>query len=593
MLASTRRLSLGPFKSLVGALSAVAGADLVAAALALGALVAAVFGAPEPPTWLLWLISLAIVVWGAWRRSRLNGSGRDLRPTGEYMLARVLLVMTAAAVAAARVGNEARWAVVVGTVFLAGALLGEIVALQVGRAARPYAANLPGISVRNRSLVPVRWLFVCSTAAIAAFASLSAVLRTGLPAWLWLLPTVAAGVAAAAVLADCLIRLRARQRAESRLHQALEDYAPAFLLYWEAPVGSSHQIAMWLPYLERLERRFIVVLRTPDTFAETVQLTEAPVIVRRYVSELDALITSSLKVAFFVNTAPKNAHMVHYLGVTQIQLNHGDSDKAPSYRRVFRMYDRNFVAGQAAIDRFASHGVEVPRKAFEIVGRPQVESIEVAAAPILASTAKRVLYAPTWFGYLEDSRYSSLPIGAALVQALINRGCSVIFRPHPWTTRTPVLAAAAAQIDEMLAADVQRTGRQHRFGPAATAGSIFDTFNAADAMVSDVSSVIPDFLYSEKPFVVTSMVPGVEMEEFIEEFPLAQAGYVLGGDLSNLDQVLSDLLDTDPVVGRRRELKTYYLGDFPAANYAEGFLAAARRYLDGVPQDQLTARDSA
>ena len=579
MPTSTRRLSLTPFRSLMAALSAVVGAYLVAAGLALGALVVAVFLGPVLLTWLLWLISFVIVVAGAWWATRGAASLRDLRPTGEYVQGRVLLVMAATTVAGSRAGNDGRWAMVLGSLVLGAALLGEVVVLKVGRAARPYAANLPGIEVRNRALLPLNWLFACDTAAIAAFAVLSALVQAGLPAWLLLLPAAAAGIPVAVALADCLLRLRARQRAELKLHHALEDYAPAFLLYWEAPCGSSHQIAMWLPYLERLERRFIIVLRTPDTFAETLQLTEAPVIVRRYVSELDTLITSSLKAAFFVNTAPKNAHMVHYLGVTQIQLNHGDSDKAPSYRRVFRMYDRNFVAGQAAIDRFASHGVEVPRDAFEIVGRPQVESIEVAAAPITANTAKRVLYAPTWFGYLEDSRYSSLPIGAAVVQALIERGCTVIFRPHPWTARTPALAAAAAEIDGLLAADMGRTGRQHRFGSAATAGSIFETFNAADAMVSDVSSVIPDFLYSEKPFAVTSMVPGVEMEEFIKEFPLAQAGYVLAGDLSNLDRVLTDLLDTDPVVGRRRELKTYYLGDFPPEKYAEGFLTAAQRYL--------------
>ena len=579
MPTSTRWLSLTPFRSLMAALSAVVGAYLVAAVLALGALVAAVFLGPVLLTWLLWLISFVIVVAGAWWATRGAASLRDLRPTGEYVQGRVLLVMAATTVAGSRAGNDGRWAMVLGSLVLGAALLGEVVVLKVGRAARPYAANLPGIEVRNRALLPLNWLFTCDTAAIAAFAVLSALVQAGLPAWLLLLPAAAAGIPVAVALADCLLRLRARQRAELKLHHALEDYAPAFLLYWEAPCGSSHQIAMWLPFLERLERRFIIVLRTPDTFAETLQLTEAPVIVRRYVSELDTLITSSLKAAFFVNTAPKNAHMVHYLGVTQIQLNHGDSDKAPSYRRVFRMYDRNFVAGQAAIDRFASHGVEVPRDAFEIVGRPQVESIEVAAAPITANTAKRVLYAPTWFGYLEDSRYSSLPIGAAVVQALIERGCTVIFRPHPWTARTPALAAAAAEIDGLLAADMGRTGRQHRFGSAATAGSIFETFNAADAMVSDVSSVIPDFLYSEKPFAVTSMVPGVEMEEFIKEFPLAQAGYVLAGDLSNLDRVLTDLLDTDPVVGRRRELKTYYLGDFPPEKYAEGFLTAAQRYL--------------
>jgi hypothetical protein len=577
MPASMRRFSLASLGSLIGTLPAAAGVELMAAAAAFSALVAAVFGAPPLLSWLFALASLAIIAAGAWRVFR-PGYWRDFRPTGTYVLARMLLVTVAAVLAGSTAGNG-RWAVLLGTLLLAGAVLGEVGVFEVGKPARPYAANLPGIRVRNHARFSLSWLFACSTAAIVAFAVLNALATSGLPGWLSPLPALAAAAAVAAGLADCVARLRARQRAERRLNQALEDYAPAFLLYWEAPRGSSHQIAMWLPYLERLERRFIIVLRTPDTFTETVRLTTSPVIVRRYVSELDALITPSLKVAFFVNTAPKNAHMVHYLGITQIQLNHGDSDKAPSYRRVFRMYDRNFVAGQAAIDRFASHGVEVPREAFEIVGRPQVESIEVATAPIEASTAKRVLYAPTWFGYLEDSRYCSLPIGAAVVKGLIERGCTVIFRPHPWTGRTPDLAAAAAEIDELLAADVQRTGRQHRFGPDATAGDLFETFNAADAMISDVSSVIPDFLYSEKPFAVTSMVPGVDLESFITEFPLAQAGYVLVGDLSNLEQVLTNLLDTDPAAGRRRELKTYYLGDFPPEKYAEGFLTAAQRYL--------------
>jgi hypothetical protein len=363
------------------------------------------------------------------------------------------------------------------------------------------------------------------------------------------------------------------------LHVVLEEYSPVFVLHWDAPPGSAHQVGMWLPYLERLKRRFVVILRNPETFEETVSLTRAPVVVRRYAAELDAMIASSLKAAFFVNTAPKNAHMVHYLGITQIQLNHGDSDKAPSYRRIFRMYDKNFVAGQAAIDRFANHGIEVPRSAFEIVGRPQVESIQVATEPIAKRLPKRVLYAPTWFGYLEDSRYSSLPIGVPIVRALLDRGCAVVFRPHPWTSRTPELAAAAAEIEAMLAADRQQAGRGHKFGAAATTGNIFDVFNNVDAMISDVSSVIPDFLYSEKPFAVTAMAPEIGMATFTDEFPLARGGYVLAGDLSNLEQVLHQLLETDPAAPRRRELKTYYLGDFPAENYADGFLAAARRYL--------------
>jgi CDP-glycerol:poly(glycerophosphate) glycerophosphotransferase len=336
---------------------------------------------------------------------------------------------------------------------------------------------------------------------------------------------------------------------------------------------------MWLPYLSRLQRSYIVVLRTPDTFSETVALTSVPVLVRRYVQELDVLIIPSLKTVFFVNTAPRNVHMLQYLGINQIQLNHGDSDKAPSYRRIFRMYDKNFVAGQAAIDRFTNNGVFVPREAFEIVGRPQVETVEIEKDPIATRELKRVLYAPTWYGYLEDSRYSSLPIGTQIVQALVDRGCVVVFRPHPWIRRTPALMAAARRIESLLSADAVATGRPHVLGSAASAGSILDTFNQVDALISDVSSVIPDFLFSEKPFAITSMVSGVGREEFLADFPIARAGYVLSRDLANLGPVLDDLLVNDPAAELRRKVKTYYLGDFPADNYAEGFLAVARRYV--------------
>jgi CDP-glycerol glycerophosphotransferase (TagB/SpsB family) len=203
----------------------------------------------------------------------------------------------------------------------------------------------------------------------------------------------------------------------------------------------------------------------------------------------------------------------------------------------------------------------------------------VQQVPIATRNLPRVLYAPTWYGYLEDSRYSSLPIGPKIVQALIDCGCVVIFRPHPWVWRTPSLASASRDIDELLAADAANTGRPHIFGPAAVMGSLLDTFNKVDALISDVSSVIPDFLYSEKPFAVTSMVGEMTTEEFLADFPLARAGYVLASDLSNLDSVVKQLLAEDHASALRRQLKTYYLGDFPAESYADGFLRAAQKYL--------------
>ena len=75
-------------------------------------------------------------------------------------------------------------------------------------------------------------------------------------------------------------------------------------------------------------------------------------------------------------------------------------------------------------------------------------------------------------------------------------------------------------------------------------GNILDTFNQVDALVSDVSSVIPDFLFSEKPFALTLMAAEMTTAEFSADFPLAHAGYLLSSNLSNLDIVLQQLLAT-------------------------------------------------
>lgn len=102
--------------------------------------------------------------------------------------------------------------------------------------------------------------------------------------------------------------------------------------------------------------------------------------------------------------------------------------------------------------------------------------------------------------------------------------------------------------------------------------------NRSDALVSDVSGVISDYLYSGKPFAVTDMAG--EGDRFRELFPLAGAGYVLRRDMANVDDVLDRLLGDDPLAPERWATRRRYLGDFPAESYADAFLDAARRELE-------------
>lgn len=518
------------------------------------------------------LATLALIVAGEpgpWLRPWCNEE-----PAGKYSLAR-LTVVFCALMLDRRVGGVSWHEWMAGALLLV-TLLVETSVIALGDEAYARVANLPTYRLRSAPLVPLgvsAWLTgVASVLALAGGA-------WGLSAWpAFVVALLAFGCALATGL-DTVAMFSRTRGGTSPVTAALNEYAPVFVLYWQAPPNeSAYQVAMWLPYLQRLGVPFFVLVRTSANFAEVTALTDAPVVHERRLEDLDRVVVPSLRTAFYVNTAVVNCHLVRYVHLTHIQLNHGDSDKMASTNQVFRMFDRNFVAGQAAIDRFEHNGVAVPKDMFEIVGRPQVAAIRPAAGPISAVTAPTVMYAPTWAGFYVKPNYSSLRHGRQIVKALLDRGCTVIFRSHPFNDHEPKLKSLANEIRELLEADVERTGRPHLYGAAAeTDRSIVECFNLSDALVSDVSSVPNDFLYSEKPFAMVAVSDAAE--SFADEFPIAQAAYVIDAykhKPANLGDVLDQMLGSDPVADRRRDLKVYYLGDFDPE---ERFLQVARTYL--------------
>ena len=98
------------------------------------------------------------------------------------------------------------------------------------------------------------------------------------------------------------------------------------------------------------------------------------------VEPIERTIVPTLGAIFYVNNAAKNVDGTRYQQVVHVHLGHGDSDKPASYASSTTMFDRIFVAGQAGVDRFASHGVLTHEEKFVLVGRPQVEAIDVRPA---------------------------------------------------------------------------------------------------------------------------------------------------------------------------------------------------------------------
>ena len=523
-------------------------------------------------------VPLGTVLLIMWRQRRaLIRIPKGVGGAGRYQTARLVLVATAAA--QLHVLGELSALEVLALVLAILALAAETLLRSLNRIAVPYAANIPGHVSRDRPSIPCGWLFPLNL--LCLFVLVLAVLAPSVLTPLVILLAGAALVLSGVLLLDVVRRIQDRRRFQADLPQILERMEPVFYIYWHAPPRSAFQVTMWLPYLELLGVPFAIVVRTVGNLRQLQEATTHPVILRRSLTDLDDLIVPSLRGVFYVNNAMRNNHMVRYSQLMHIQLLHGESDKASSATPIIRMYDRNFVAGQAAIDRFETFGVAMPPEIFRIVGRPQVEGVEAERAPAAEITDPSVLYAPTWLGYQAETNYSSLLAGPAIVRGLLERGCRVVFRPHPYSSRSPELRTACAEIRGMLEADAVATGREHLYGPLAEKEmSVVDCFNAADAMISDVSAVVGDFLHSGKPLAMVS--PRTGAAEFVQQFPMARAAYVLETDGASpraLEELLEELLSTDTRREERHRWATYYLGDIPRGTYAQRFVVVAREEL--------------
>ena len=572
MSASSRLSSLRAKLKIIG------GYAMVCDALAIAAVVAALALAHLPWAALViaW-VTMVLVVAPLISARTAKALGMSGTAIGGYTNARALVVLASLAVHV-RVGAQVWEAVVL--LILAIFVLAERGVRKPVTSSAPVAVNVPGVSIPLPSVPLGTAVFWANTIAVFVALALSP-LQIAL--WPVALVLIAALVLFILVITQIARYRTARARFEENISLIVEQLAPKFAFHWQAPGGTAYQAGMWLPYLDRIGEPYIVLARTAVNVRELAKITDRPIILRTALTDLDAILCPSLTTVFYCNTATRNSHMVRFPELTHIQLNHGDSDKIASASPVFRQFDRNFVAGQAAVDRFEAHGIETRRDQFVLVGRPQLDGVEPARQPIREIDEPVVLYSPTWSGFYEDSDYSSLRAGTEIVEELLARGCAVIFRPHPYARRHKKNARACAEIARILEEDANAHGRAHRWGPVAeTEMSIFDCFNASDAMVSDVSSVVSDFLISQKPFAMAAV--SSHGDDFVEEFPLSRSAYVFDvadSSTHGLAAALDDMLGEDSLSEVRRAVRSHYLGDATGENCARPFLDAARYYVDG------------
>ncbi|MFR9776440.1 CDP-glycerol glycerophosphotransferase family protein [Micromonospora sp. MS34] len=389
-------------------------------------------------------------------------------------------------------------------------------------------------------------------------------------------PVLVAGAVAALLsaivgLVVALTWLRGRGTGQSPLLPAvqrwLDSYRPEVALYFAGPAKDVYQANMWLAPVEALERPAVVLMRSREAFQEMAD-TRLPVICAPAGVDFMNLEFGSIRAALYAANVGANIHMLREPGMKHVFVGHGDSDKQASVNPYSKVYDEVWVAGLAGRERYARAGVGVRDEDIVEIGRPQLAGVHTFGAESV-DRPFTVLYAPTWEGWLDDDPYhtSLVLMGERIVKGLLESSkVRLIYKPHPLTgSRSKEAKAVHERVVGLIRAaggdpDASSLdGAGHRVVTGRTPG-LFDCFNQTDLLISDVSSVVSDFVQSQRPYVVANP-SGLPEDEFRRNFPTARAAYLLSADCGELEKIVAlTRAGDDPMTEARRELKTYLLG---------------------------------
>ena len=318
--------------------------------------------------------------------------------------------------------------------------------------------------------------------------------------------------------------------------------------------NSLYQLKLWLPALEALGVNFDILVRNEELWAPIQKLTKS----RVFLVDSYGRVTKNpkLKLIFYVNNAPFNSESVKFTQITHVQLLHGDSEKTASFNPVSAMFTKIFVSGQAGADRYKRNGVLVHPEKFVLVGRPQLSEIEVLKKPMTLDAKKTILIAPTWGGSSLGETYSSLSLVPRFAKQLISAGHRIIFRPHPFSHTAKSDRAIIERVTELLRSDNEQNATGHVFGAEAeTLRTVNDCINQSDVLVSDLSGIVSDWLYSLKPYVLLSM--DASAKDFQTRYPIAEGGTVMTPVDESIIEFISG--ETNDTFKKREKVRSYYI----------------------------------
>jgi hypothetical protein len=355
------------------------------------------------------------------------------------------------------------------------------------------------------------------------------------------------------------------------------------IVYFADDPTRCYQLVQWLGTLEALDQRHPVriVARDPESATVVAAGTTVPVFTAPTFSELTELYGRlDPKVVLYCNNSMLNFESLINGRMLHVHINHGESDKQSMASNNAKAYDRVFVAGEAAVQRYAAGTLEFDTSRLVRIGRPQLDLLPASLLP--CSPRRTVIYAPTWEGDAAYNNYTSVDtMGAGIVDAILAvPAVRLIYKPHPKvaTTRTPTVRDAHRQILSRLArAAVEDPDGGHQ---VVVDADVLGVMPSGDAMVTDVSAVGLDWLYlrTEKPIFLTDRRH--DPERLRQEVPISRCADVIDGShAGDLTALITARLEHDEHHLARVAMRHHYFDELNVGESTIRFLEAVTELI--------------
>ena len=338
-----------------------------------------------------------------------------------------------------------------------------------------------------------------------------------------------------------------------------------------------YQIAQWLPVIEKspADLNAVIITRSMATTEELRKLTKVPIIHARTFDLLMSLLElSKFKAIIYVNNSYQNFQTLSYQEAVHIHVNHGESDKISMVSNQAKAYDRVFVAGPAAKDRYLKAVAWIDKNKLITVGRPQ---LDLGQTPLPAHPKlKTITYAPTWEGEDEANNYTSMDLyGKKIIDATLSQSdCRTIYKPHPriLTSKDPEVVSAHKYIVSRL----NKTPHQ-----VLLEGDVIEVLLGTDLLISDISSVTLDYLYLKPEGAIFLSDRRTDFAALESESPVASAATIIDGEsVDDVSTRLKKTLEKDDLAAKRAEVCRYYFGGIAAGESSKTYFAAILKSIN-------------